>query len=36
MIRLDIKEDGEQYWTAMMEAEMTQFIGREPYVTDCR
>ena len=32
MIRLDIKENVGQYLTAMMEAELTQFMGREPYV----
>ena len=32
MIRLDIKESVGQYLTAMMEAELTQFMGREPYV----
>jgi len=31
MIRLDIKESVGQYLTAMMEAELTQFMGREPY-----
>jgi len=31
MIRTDIKESVGRYLTALMEAELTQFIGREPY-----
>ena len=31
MIRLDIKETVGQYLTAMMNAELTHFLGREPY-----
>lgn len=31
MIRLDIKESVGQYLTAMMETELTQFMGRAPY-----
>ncbi len=32
MIRLDIKEVVGDYLTAMMDAELTHFLGREPYV----
>lgn len=32
MIRLDIKEVVGKYLTAMMNAELTHFLGREPYV----
>ena len=32
MIRLDIKEVVGKYLTTMMNAELTHFLGREPYV----
>jgi|GEM_PF-5228536 transposase-like protein len=32
MIRLDIREVVGKYLTAMMNAELTHFLGREPYV----
>ena len=31
MIRFDIREAVGQYLTAMMDAELTQFLGRKPY-----
>lgn len=32
MIRLDIREVVGRYLTAMMNAELTHFLGREPYI----
>jgi len=32
MIRLDIREVVGNYLTAMMNAELTHYLGREPYV----
>lgn len=31
MIRLDIRETVGKYLTAMMDAELSHFLGREPY-----
>jgi putative transposase len=31
MIRLDIKDDVGKYLTAMMNTELSHFLGREPY-----
>lgn len=31
MIRVNIRETVEQYMTAMMDAELTHFLGRLPY-----
>jgi transposase-like protein len=36
MIRLDVREIVGDYMTAMMKAELTHFLGREPYVRSQR